>query len=154
MSATLYLLVGAPGAGKTTWALQHPELVHISSDAIRKELFGKEMTLRGYHRVHRIMMARALDHLAAGRDVVLDSAHVSLSSRRKVLRALPDDVRAVAVHIATPVPQALVNNQMRDRHVPKLGICISGKRLVEPTEEEGFDCVMRVQKDSRVRARA
>ena len=154
MSATLYLLVGVPGAGKTTWALQHPELVHISSDAIRKELFGKEMTLRGYHRVHRIMMARALDHLAAGRDVVLDPAHVSLSSRRKVLRALPDDVRAVAVHIATPVPQALVNNQMRDRHVPKLGICSPGKRLVEPTEEEGFDCVMRVQKDSRVRARA
>ena len=100
------------------------------------------------------MMERALDHLAAGRDVILDAAHVSPSSRRKVLRALPEDIRVVAVHIATPVPQALVNNQMRDRHVPKLGICISGKRLVEPTEEEGFDCVMRVQKDSRVRARA
>ena len=47
MSATLYLLVGVPGAGKTTWAMQHPKLVHISSDAIRKELFGKEMTLQG-----------------------------------------------------------------------------------------------------------
>lgn len=151
--ATLYLLVGVPGAGKTTWALQHPQLVHISSDAIRKELFGKEMTLRGYHRVHRIMMERALDHLAAGQDVVLDSSHLSIRARRKVLQALPEDVQAVAVHIATPVSQALVNNQMRERHVPRIGICLSGKRLVEPSEAEGFDRVLRIQKDFRVRAR-
>lgn len=151
--ATLYLLVGVPGAGKTTWALQHPQLVHISSDAIRKELFGKEMTLRGYHRVHRIMMERALDHLAAGQDVVLDSSHLSIRARRKVLQALPEDAQVVAVHIATPVSQALVNNQMRERHVPRIGICLSGKRLVEPSEAEGFDRVLRIQKDFRVRAR-
>lgn len=150
MSATLYLLVGVPGAGKTTWAIQHPKLVHISSDAIRKELFGKEMTLQGYRRVHRIMMERALGYLSAGQDVVLDSAHLSIRSRRKVLQALPADIRTIAVHIATPVYQALVNNQMRERHVPKLGICLSGRRLVEPTVEEGFDHIVRVQKGQNI----
>ena len=95
-------------------------------------------------------MERALGYLSAGQDVVLDSAHLSIRSRRKVLQALPADIRTIAVHIATPVSQALVNNQMRERHVPKLGICLSGRRLVEPTVEEGFDHIVRVQKGQNI----
>lgn len=54
--ATLYLMVGISGAGKTTWAKkQLSGAEYIGSDGIRMELFGKELTLKGYHRVHRIM---------------------------------------------------------------------------------------------------
>ena len=45
--ATLYIMIGIPGAGKTTYAknsISHAE--YIGADALRKELYGKELTLR------------------------------------------------------------------------------------------------------------
>ena len=43
---TLILLVGPPGAGKTTYAekyiSQHDNTVYLSSDEIRKEMWGNE----------------------------------------------------------------------------------------------------------------
>ena len=145
--ATLYVLVGIPGAGKTTWALQHPELVHISSDAIRAELFGREMTLRGYRRIHKIMLQRAISTLEDGWDVALDSSHLSLHSRKRVLNALPDGVSAVAIFIDTTVSQAKKNNRMRTRHVPNIGILLSSRRLSPPSISEGFARVERVVKN-------
>ena len=57
--ATMYLMVGISGAGKTTWAKTRlAGAEYIGSDGIRVELFGKELTLKGYHRVHRIMNQR------------------------------------------------------------------------------------------------
>lgn len=141
---TLYLMVGIPGAGKTTWAKSHTELCYVGSDEIRAQLFGKELTLRGYHRVHRLMMERALALLAEGRDVVLDSSHLTRRARRKVLRVLPPEVGKVAVYIDTKVPQALRNNRNRQRHVPRLGILYFGRRIVPPTTAEGFDRILYV----------
>jgi predicted kinase len=140
-------MVGIPGAGKTTWAKQHPQYMYIGSDEIRKELFGKELTVCGYRKVHRLMMQRAISHLESGHDVVMDSAHVSIRTRKKVLKGLPPGTDAVAVHIDTTVPQALKNNRMRDRHVPCLGIIFLGRKLEVPTAEEGFTSVLRITKD-------
>ena len=100
-------MVGIPGAGKTTWAKQHPQYEYVGSDEIRKELFGKELTVRGYRKVHCLMMQRAISHLESGHDVVMDSAHVSIRARKKVLKGLPPGIDVVAVHIDTAVPQAL-----------------------------------------------
>ena len=102
--ATMYLLVGISGAGKTTWAKTRlAGAEYIGSDGIRMELFGKELTLRGYHRVHRIMNQRMRAALEQGRDVVVDSVHLSRRARRRVLRAVPEGVRCVAVWIDTGV---------------------------------------------------
>ena len=143
-TATLYLMVGIPGAGKTTWAKCHTEWHYIGSDEIRAKLFGKELTLRGYRKVHRLMMEQALALLAAGQDVVLDSSHLTRRARRKVLQALPPGVGRVAVYIDTKVPQALRNNRNRQRHVPRLGILYFGRRIVPPTTAEGFDRILYV----------
>ena len=54
--ATLYVMVGIPGAGKTTYAkTKFGHAVRIGSDDLRKEFFGKELTLRGYRMIHRTM---------------------------------------------------------------------------------------------------
>ncbi len=92
-----------------------------------KNFFGKELTVRGYRKVHRLMMQRAISHLESGHDVVMDSAHVSIHARKKVLKGLPSGIDVVAVHIDTAVPQALKNNHMRERHVPRIGIMFLGK---------------------------
>ena len=144
---SLYLMTGVPGAGKTTWAKRHAEYEYIGSDEIRHELFGKELTIRGYRKVHKLMLQRANEKLRQGKDVVIDSAHISIRSRRKVLLGVPDCVTKIAVYIDTPVRQALVNNRLRTRHVPIIGIIIQGKRLIPPTITEGFDEIIHVQTD-------
>lgn len=143
--ATLYLMVGISGAGKTTWAKrQMPEAEYIGSDGIRMELFGKELTLKGYHRVHRIMNQRMRAALEQGRDVVVDSVHLSRRARRRVLRAVPQGVRCIAVWIDTGVVQAIRNDACRQRHVPFFAIALMRRRLVQPQTSEGFHEIWRI----------
>ncbi len=143
--ATLYVMVGIPGAGKTTWAKSHPELDYIGSDELRRELYGKEMTMRGYGRVHRIMTQQAISYLLAGRDVVVDSAHITASARRRLLKDIPPHVRRVAVFLHTPLKQAFHNNRQRIRHVPEAGITALHCLLDPPTKQEGFDEIIYVR---------
>ena len=54
--AYLYILMGIPGAGKTTFAKTVlKNAIWISSDQLRKELLGKEMTLQKHAYIHKIM---------------------------------------------------------------------------------------------------
>ncbi len=143
--ATLYVMVGISGAGKTTWAKhQLPEAVYIGSDEIRMELFGKELTLKGYRRVHRLMNQRMRACLEQGRDVVVDSVHLSRRARRRVLRDAPPGTRTVAVWIDTGIGQAIRNDSQRKRHVPFFAIALMRPRLVVPSKEEGFQEIRRV----------
>lgn len=144
----VFVMTGIPGAGKTTWARVRPE-VYIGADAIRKELYGREMTPRGYRRVHRLMLERMRACLEQGQSVVLDASHVSKRARRLVLNAVPEGVTKIAVFVDTSFKQAVVNNQYRERHVPRPGIWFLSKWLVVPDKSEGFDAVWWVGGSSR-----
>lgn len=144
--ATLYILSGIPGSGKTTYAEKHlSHAVYIGSDAIRKEFYGKEMTLRGYWMIHRLMIERADSHLRAGRDVVVDSVHGFREARRQYLRILPPGAKAVVVYMDIPVSVALSNNRKRKRHVPAAGILFLNALITRPTLDEGFDQIILVR---------
>ena len=123
--ATLYIMSGIPGSGKTTYAKKHlPHAVYIGSDAIRKELYGKEMTIRGNWMIHRLMIERAYSNLKAGRDVAVDSVHGSRDARRRYYRILPPGAKITAIYMDIPVSVALSNNRKRKRHVPAAGILL------------------------------
>lgn len=148
--ATLYLMVGIPGAGKTTYAKHHlAGAIRIGSDDIRRELFGKELTLRGYRNVHRILQRRAARCLANGRDVVIDCMNASVRARRIYFRLLPKGCSIVAIYLDTSLWRALQNNQKRSRHVPPIGIFWNWLRIRKPRKTEPFDMVRIVTKRHR-----
>lgn len=65
----LYVMAGGSGAGKTTYAkskLTHA--VYIGADTLREQFYGKEMTLRGYRNIHRIMLKSAKEYLQEQRE--------------------------------------------------------------------------------------
>lgn len=80
---TLYYTQGLPGAGKTTWTRVFTELrgaVYVSTDQIRKELYGRLWV--GVHaeadeQVRQRRDAAIREGLAAGRHVVVDGTHLT-----------------------------------------------------------------------------
>ena len=142
---TLYIMIGIPGAGKTTYAknsLSHAE--YIGADALRKEFYGKELTLRGYRKIHRIMLERAKESLLQGKDTVIDCANLSVKARKRYHGILTPNDRMIAVYVHTTLRQAFVNNRSRSRQVPRLGILFMRLRLRRPCITEGFSEIILV----------
>jgi len=88
---TFTMLVGIPGCGKTSFAeeLKNETTVHLSSDAIRKELWGDENCQDDHNRVFNLMHERTLYALRNGYDVIYDATNITRKSRRSILEKLP-----------------------------------------------------------------
>jgi predicted kinase len=107
----LYLMIGYPGAGKTTVARIIHEAtgaVHLWSDIERHKMFGRpthseEESVKLYDELNR----RAEELLAAGKSVIFDTNFNFREDRRR-LRAIADrqDAETVVLWVILPVEQA------------------------------------------------
>jgi predicted kinase len=132
------VLVGLPGAGKTTFyrtrfAATHE---HVSKDAFPN--------VRDRARRQHELIARTL---AAGRSVVVDNTNPSRADRAPIIaQARAHGARVVACYLVSTPRDALARNQQREgrARVPPVAIFACAKRLQEPATDEGFDAVIRV----------
>ncbi len=145
----LIVLVGAAGAGKTTFAARHFDAAEIlSSDAFRGLLSGDEadqgVTRTAFSILHREVTRR----LAAGRLVVVDATNVEAHARRALLaRARSAGVPAIAIVLALPAAAVHARNAARsgrvvpaaivERHRERLTAALAGTGLAG----EGFAAV-------------
>lgn len=114
----LYLLIGYPGAGKTTVARIIHEAtgaVHLWSDVERHKMFGhpthsEEESLRLYDELN----ARTEKLLAEGRSVVFDTNFNFHEDRRK-LREIATRQGAETVAIWVTVPEQMARHRAVDR---------------------------------------
>jgi predicted kinase len=113
---SLIVLVGAAGAGKSTFAARHfaPDEV-LSSDALREAIAGDpaDQAANGpaFRALHRSLARR----LAKGALTVVDATNVDRRARLELLRRAR--VRGVpAVAIVLDVPAALVRERNLGRH--------------------------------------
>jgi protein phosphatase len=116
---SLVLLVGAAGAGKTTFAARHfaPDEV-LSSDAYRALVSGDEANQK-VSRVAFSILHRDLEHrLAEGRLTVVDATNVEPRNRRELIRrAHAAGVPVVALVLDLPPAVVLARNAGRARVV-------------------------------------
>lgn len=118
-----YVMVGAPGSGKSTFVSQivanDPEAVVISGDEIRAELYGNADIQGNYSEIHDRMLEILEENV--GRTIVLDGTHYRASYRKEALAMLKsygyEDVRAIVVDRSLAV--CLHQNAGRDRKVPQ-----------------------------------
>ena len=114
---TLYLLIGYPGAGKTTVAKIIHEAtgaVHLWSDVDRHKMFGhpthsEEESLRLYDELNR----RTEILLAEGRSVVFDTNFNFEADRRK-LREIADRQGADTIVVWISVPEQVARGRSVD----------------------------------------
>ena len=137
------MLVGVPGSGKTSYAesIIDENTVHLSSDAIRKEIYGDENCQEDHNRVFHIMHERTLYALKNGYNVIYDATNISRKSRRSILDKLPTYVIKNCIIVWVPVEHCIIRDSERDRTVGKEVIMSVLKRFEAPFYDEGFDSI-------------
>ena len=72
----LYVMVGLPGSGKSTFAAAHPEMPVVCLDTIRGELYGDESIQGNGDEVARIAVKLIHKLLNECHDVIYDACNV------------------------------------------------------------------------------
>lgn len=139
--ATIYTMVGLPGAGKSTFSAAHPDCVVVSLDGIRGELYGDESIQGNGKEVIGLAFSRIAKSIGAGKDVIFDATNVSIKRRRVILNSFKH-ASHVAVYVATPLNECKRRNASRARHVPEHVIDKMAMSLVPPTTLEGFEKII------------
>lgn len=150
----LIYMVGIAGVGKSTIAMRiasqmKEEVVLLSSDAIRGEIYGDESCQRDPGRVFDIMYQRTIAALSQGTNVIYDATNLSCKRRMNFLKSIAhiDCRKECVVVIATPED---IERRMKTRE-RKVPMEVVHKQLCQfqcPNYYEGWDSV-RVEYNSK-----
>lgn len=135
-----YMMVGIAGSGKSYIANEIGCKI-VSSDAIRKELYGSEEDQSHNDRVFNEVHKRIKSAIKNGEDVIYDATNLSRKRRKNFLKELPADVEKIAVVAATELEVILEQNASRVRHVPEDVIMRMFKTMTLPRLDEGWDSI-------------
>lgn len=144
----VYVLVGVPGAGKSTWVKDQEwakDCVYVSTDL----LVDQEAERQGktYNDVFKDYMPTAVKLMAddvvrareAGRDIIWDQTSTTVGSRKKKFNMLPN-YEHIAVMFKTPELGEL-NRRLKSRpgkNIPSHVMVQMIKGWQDPTVEEGY----------------
>lgn len=144
----MYVLVGVPGSGKSTWATNQEwfkNCAYISTDKIveRYARFVK----KNYSEVFGLYMPRAVNFMIKqlnkakekGVDIVWDQTSTTVESRARKFRLCPEHY-AIAVVFKTPERTEL-DKRLASRPGKEIPVKVVDDMIArwqEPTEEEGF----------------
>ena len=144
----LYVLVGVPASGKTTWFRdqewtdncyyistdKHVEAYAEAHGKTYSEVFADYMPTAVENMVEEVERARA-----AGIDIIWDQTSTTVASRKKKFAMLPD-YYAIAVVFNTPKPDELTQRlaSRPGKVIPPDVVQGMIDNFEMPTEEEGF----------------
>lgn len=143
-----YQLIGVPGAGKSTWIKNQDwakDCVVVSTDAwVEREA---ERVGKTYNEVFKDYMPKAVFLMAnqvenareKNLDIIWDQTSVSVASRKKKFKMLPD-YEHIAVVFKTPEKDELTRRlaSRPGKNIPDEVMQSMIDTFVVPTEDEGF----------------
>ena len=152
--ASLVLMMGVPGSGKTTYAKKFigENDIYVSRDEIRFSLVAvDEPNFSKEDEVLQTFIRTINDALPiAKRYVVADATHLNMGSRAKILKNLHNKPDAIyVIYMAVPLQTALERNAQREGRalVPESSIKNMYKSITLPRKEEGIDMTLWLNED-------
>lgn len=140
-TANFYMMVGLPGCGKSSWVGEMPAAIKIvSSDAIRKELYGSEEIQENPAKVFEVALKRIKLYLSNGEDCVLDATNINAKRRASFIKQLPKCNKTCVVLLA-PVTTCLARDMQRKRSVGARVIAKMVTNFQLPEYWEGWNAI-------------
>lgn len=144
----LIMMIGAPASGKTTFAhklaKKKSNCIVLSSDEIRKSLYGDASVQGDGNLVFDILYRTAIDYLKQNYCVIVDATFCNKRNRIDAIERLrPYADKAIAEVMDIPYEECCRANMGRTRHVPEKVIekMYNNLKKNPPTHKEGFDVV-------------
>jgi predicted kinase len=129
----LVILIGLPGAGKSTFARQRFATSHVSISL--DDLRRSRQPLRRQNELLR-------EALRAGSPVVVDNTNVGVKERAELIATARAHGARVKVYLFTATSRECIARNLRREgvaRVPNVAILAAARRLVRPAFDEGFD---------------
>lgn len=141
----MYMLIGPPATGKSTYAKENfKDAIIVSSDKVRKIMYGSEEIQGSPAAVFSQVRFNCWQYLVQGRDVVVDATNITRKNRAKLKSGMPLGTEFKAIVFKTDLETALKRNTERARHVPEDVVKRMFTNLEMPTADEGFAEIIEV----------
>ena len=145
----LFIMVGVPGSGKSTAARRLAEkenAVILSSDKVRKEVFGDENDQAHNEEVFKLLYKQLNESLIRG-NVVMDATNTSLKARKRIFDATAAirkqyPISVIAYVIPASRELCIEQDKKRERQVGEEVIDKFIKSFQFPQKFEGFDDII------------
>lgn len=134
-----YMLVGLSGSGKSSYNFGE-EIIKISSDALRAELYGDENDQTHNSEIFNELHKRVIKHLKNGNSVVYDATNLNARRRMNFLKTISHiECEKTCIVFATPFEECVKRDLQRSRTVGKEVILKQMKQFHMPQYNEGWD---------------
>lgn len=162
----LYLMMGAPGSGKSTWIKNHlnPQDVYVSRDEIRFSMLKDGEDYFSHEgNVYATFIEKIVDGLlddTKGK-VIADASHLNAASRGKTVRAIYTELKdretaadfdVNVIWLKTSLETCIERNSTREgrANVPNATIKQMWKSQTMPEMEEGISKVYIIREDGKI----
>ena len=159
MKKHLYLMVGVPGSGKSTYAknILKDGDIYISRDEIRYSLLTEE---DDYFAKENEVIKTFIDNIDKSLvneeycgDVYADATHLSPKSRAQVLNKLKNKDKVSAIYLDIPLDLILERNAQRKGRalVPENVVRRMYNSIILPTKVEGIEELIIIDENQKVK---
>lgn len=143
----LYVLIGLPGSGKSTYA-KTLEGKLFSSDEYREKITGDSSDQSANDKVFKQLYSDIRETMKTGEDCIFDATNCTYKSRTRILElALKYKYFATAIVVYQPIDKCVTWDTLRSRSVGSDVIWKYAKSFQFPQYEEGFDSIRIVRPD-------
>ena len=153
----LYMLVGVPGSGKSTWirSRNHDAVIASTDDKIEAAAAAQGLTYDAvfeseFKAANAALREDVKQAVKDQRDIIWDQTNLTAKSRRSKLGQVPKHYERIALYFPTPDGEELARRlaSRAGKTIPVHVMASMIASLEPPVPSEGFDAIYQVPNNS------